>query len=107
LWLGGICDAVAELKDGTLAIIDFKSSKEAYFSQFVQCALYDLQLQNGGYDQDGNKILEPIKVNSYIVCPFGAENFAPRQETNIKLQSVAKAAIEIYRLQSSFENNGK
>lgn len=75
LWVGGICDIVAELRDGTIAIIDIKSSKEAYASQFWQVAGYDILLtENGGFTPDGEKIFTlPGKVGVHIIFPFGAE----------------------------------
>ena len=45
LWVGGITDCVARMKNGKLAVIDFKSSKDAYYGQFVQVAGYALQLE--------------------------------------------------------------
>ena len=52
LWLGGVIDAIAELSDGSLAVIDFKSSKEAYPGQFLQACLYALQAnENGLFDK--------------------------------------------------------
>ena len=79
LWTGGITDCIAELNDGKLAIIDFKSSKEAYQSQFFQCGGYDIEAsENGLYDKDGTflfKLEKPIDV--YIVFPFGAKKVEP------------------------------
>ena len=79
-WLGGIFDTLVELNDGTVAILDFKSSKDAYLSQFWQCAGYDIQLsENGGYDKDGNKMFELEKpVSLYIVFPFGMAKPEPQ-----------------------------
>ena len=66
------------LKEGQKALIDFKSSKEAYPDQFFQCALYDLQIEeNGGYTAEGIKLLEPMQFDQYLVIPFGAEKVVP------------------------------
>jgi len=104
LWLGGIVDCMARTKDGKLAIVDFKSSKDAYFSQFVQCALYDLQLANGYYDAEGNKKGNVEGISKYIICPFGAKEFAPTiiEQTNF-LKEAAKACITLYRCIASFD----
>jgi len=106
LWLGGITDCIAELKNGDWSIIDFKSSKEAFFSQFIQCALYSIQFEtNGGFDKDGNKILKPHKIDKYIVFPFGAKELKPVENNNInQLQDAAVACVQLYRAQKAFEN---
>ena len=105
LWIGGITDGIVELKDGTWAIIDFKSSKEAFFSQFIQCALYAIQFEaNGGFDKEGNKILEPHKIDKFIVFPFGAKELKPIENNNInQLQEAAVACVQVYRAQRFFE----
>jgi hypothetical protein len=62
--------------------MDFKSSREAYFSQFVQVAGYDIEIsENGIFDADGNRIkkVEDIgEISFYAVFPFGMENPAPQ-----------------------------
>lgn len=79
-WLGGIFDCLYEKHDGTVGIMDFKSSKDAYLSQFWQCGGYDIQLsENGGYDKDGNKVFELDKlVTEYAVFPFGMAKPEPQ-----------------------------
>lgn len=106
LFIGGIIDAGAELNDGSYAIIDFKSSKDAYFSHFIQCSLYDLQLQrNGGYTQQGEKIFTLDKpITKYIVFPFGAKELKPVENFNIEsLKRSALSCITIYREKANFE----
>ena len=78
LWLGGITDCVAELNDGTVGIIDFKSSKESYLSQFVQGGGYSIQLkENGAFDKDGNLIYKLDKNIDWIaIVPFGRKKFS-------------------------------
>jgi hypothetical protein len=79
LWVGGIADACAELNDGKIAIIDFKSSKEAYLSQFFQACGYAIQIEeNGFFDENGlllGKIEKPVDL--VIVFPFGADEIKP------------------------------
>lgn len=80
MWTGGISDVGARLKDGKTVIIDFKSSKEAYMSQFWQCVGYAMQIEeNGWYDRDGiqlGKLEQPI---DYVcVVPFGAPKVEPQ-----------------------------
>ena len=99
-WIGGIVDCVAKMKDGKTAIIDFKSSKEAYESQFVQVAGYDIQLrEKGGYTPEGEKILKLIKADEYIIIPFGAKKFEPVYRYNTKqLRACFTSALRIYKL---------
>lgn len=100
MWVGGISDCLAKMKDGNLAIIDFKSSKEAYESQFIQIGGYALQLEeNGAYDKNGEKILDPIKATAYIIIPFGAEKFEPQYRYNTEqLKECFVCATKIYKL---------
>jgi len=86
LWLGGITDCVAELIDGTYAIIDFKSAKEVYPSYFLQAELYAIQIEeNGLFSADGkhNKKLDK-SISSLIVVPFGASEIVPVIRYNIE-----------------------
>jgi len=75
LWVGGITDFGFEDVDGKIAVGDIKSSKEAYLSQFWQCAGYDIQIsENGGYDRKGNKVFTLEKpIDYYMIFPFGME----------------------------------
>ncbi len=72
-WLGGISDAGYEKRDGRLGILDFKSSREAYVSQFWQCAGYQIQIcENGILDADGNMLLMPLDgISEYCIFAFG------------------------------------
>lgn len=73
LWVGGISDIGYEDYEGNYGIIDIKSSKEAYLSQFWQCVGYAIQIEeNGLFDKDGNLILKLDKpINHVVVFPFG------------------------------------
>lgn len=101
LWVGGISDAGAKLKDSSVAIIDFKSSKEAYESQFWQCAGYDIEIsENGGYDKDGNKIFELEEpITQYIIFPFGADKLEPQIRFNVdECRDAFRAEVLLYKL---------
>lgn len=100
LWCGGITDCMAEMKDGQIAIIDFKSSREAFDGQFIQVAGYDLeQSESGILDAEGNEILPPQKVTKYIIIPFGAKEFKVEERYNVEeLQEGFKAANKLYKL---------
>jgi len=103
LWLGGITDCYALLKNGHNAVIDFKSSKEAYISQFIQVCLYDIQIsENGVFDQEGNRMFEPMKADEYIIFPFGATKVEPSiKMATEELKEGAEAAVKLYKLTNS------
>ena len=100
LWVGGISDVGFIGKDGKLGVIDFKSSKEAYQSQFIQIAGYDIQiLENGLFDKDGNRLLEPTEVNQYMVWAFGAEHPEPTMRFNLEeLRQGFRSALCLHKL---------
>lgn len=100
LWTGGITDVGAELIDGTLAIIDFKSNKEVYASHFIQIAGYDLEIQeNGIYDSTGTANKKVGTIGAYIVVPFGAKKVVPVVERDIeKYKRGFEACVSLYRL---------
>lgn len=105
-WLGGITDAGAVMKDGKVAIIDFKSSKSAYQTQFWQIGGYSIQIEeNGGFDSSGNKIMDPIEVDTHIVIPFGAPEFSPAVVHDIKGMNAQAflAALTLYRAKALYE----
>jgi len=105
LWVGGISDCGALLKDKSLAVIDFKSSKEAYTSQFIQCAGYGIQMkENGVFDKYGKSIfLSPTNTTkfsfgAYIVVPFGAKDPTPCVKRNVEeLETAFVHACELYK----------
>jgi len=101
-WLGGICDAGYESKDGHIGIIDFKSSKEAYLKQYLQCALYDVQIsENGVNDRNGNTklFLPKNSIDHYIVFPFGAEKVEPQVRWDVEqLRVGGLSALNLYKL---------
>lgn len=80
LHTGGIVDLVYEDKQGRIVILDFKSSKDAYLSQFFQDAGYDIAItENGMFDAAGNLICKLDKeVSYYGVFPFGMAEPAPQ-----------------------------
>lgn len=104
LWLGGIADAGAVLKTGKKVVIDFKSSKDAYPEQFVQCALYDIQIsENGGFDAEGTKVLEPMEFDGYLIVPFGAEDITPRPFYDAHTaRQAANASVTLYKFTQLF-----
>lgn len=101
LWVGGILDACAELLDGRLAVIDFKSSKAAYESHFLQAAGYAIQIdENGLFDITGkhNKKLSR-KIDAVIIVPFGGNPITPEIRENIHdWKSGFEHAVALYRL---------
>ena len=104
LWVGGITDCVAELNDGKLAIIDFKSSKEAYLSQAIQIAGYDIEMsENGLFDGDGNLIGGQLEIgreiDCYAVFPFGADEVEPAMfYDTMGLKAGFESCVQLYKL---------
>lgn len=101
LWVGGISDCGVLLKNGKIGIIDFKSSKDSYESQFIQCAGYDIQIQeNGGFTDNGYKTFELDKpIEFYAIVPFGAPQFTIDFRYNVdELKEGFKAAVVLYKL---------
>lgn len=99
LWLGGISDCGFEDYEGKVAILDFKSSKEVYTSQFWQCIGYAIQIEeNGLYSPEGNKILTLDKPIDYVaVLPFGMET--PEVQYNLDMEGgkeAVKAMLLLY-----------
>lgn len=78
-WVGGISDVGVKLKTGECGILDFKSSREAYPTQFFQVGGYDIEIsENGGFNSDGDKIFELTEpISFYGIVPFGAEHVEP------------------------------
>jgi len=107
LWVGGVIDVIAELKDKTLAVIDFKSSREAYPNQWIQVAGYSLQAEeNGLFDESGkhNKKLDK-SIETLIIVPFGSDPIIPAIRKNIsEWKQGFEWVVGLYRL-LGFENN--
>lgn len=105
-WVGGITDAGALLKNGKTAIIDFKSSKEAYPNQFWQIGGYSVQIEEtGGFTAKGEKVMEPMKIDAHIVIPFGAKEFSPAivyDEKGMNKQAFL-SALFLYRANQKME----
>jgi hypothetical protein len=99
LWLGGIADLGLVLKNGKKLIGDHKSSPKAYFEQFVQAMLYDMQLaENGILDRDGNQLGDWEPADGIVVFPFRSEPFTPEFHYDVAgLRKVAENLVETYR----------
>lgn len=100
LWLGGISDCGFEDNEGKYAILDFKSSKEVYLSQFWQCIAYAIELEeNGGFTEDGSKVITFEKPFDYVaVLPFGMKQ--PSVQTNFDMvggKEAVNAMITLYK----------
>lgn len=100
LWCGGISDCGIEDMEGRIAVIDFKSSTDAYASQFFQCAGYAIELQeNGGWTAEGEQVFGPLeKVDYVLVVPFGAKIVAPVPYYDMENAKTAfKAAVTLHK----------
>lgn len=104
-WIGGISDLIFEDREGKVAIMDFKSAKEAYVEHAIQIAGYDIQLkENGVLDRDGNLIYKPKRnIDYYSVFPFGAENPEPVKFLNTEeLQKGFLAALTLHKIKQNY-----
>jgi hypothetical protein len=100
MWVGGISDVGVQLKDGRVGIIDFKSSRDSFDSQFIQVAGYDLQItENGGFTKNGVKIFTlPKPITFYGIIPFGAEEFKVDIRGDVDtLKECFRACVTLYR----------
>lgn len=100
MWVGGISDVGVQLKDGRVGILDFKSSKESYDSQFIQDAGYDLQItENGGFTKNGVKMFTlPKPISFYGIVPFGSEEFKVDMRGDVEtLKECFKACVVLYK----------
>ena len=106
-WLGGIVDCGVKLKNGEIAVIDFKSAKDAYNSHFWQIAGYAIQIEeNGGFNADGVKTFELEKpITQFIVFPFGAAKVEAKVSRRIEESKGAfLAALTIHKEKVATEN---
>lgn len=108
MWVGGICDCGAILKTGGLAIIDFKSSKEAYYSQFVQAGGYAAQIkENGLWRADGTPVstaMRHVDAAALVIFPFGGTG-EPAIKRNVEGYAKAfEAAVCLHKLQGLFDS---
>lgn len=103
-WLGGITDFGYKDKNDKVFIGDIKSSKEAYFSHFLQASLYALQLEEtGGFTKEGERLFEPIQVDGFAIFPKG-QNFQPSVRfMNDTWREGAEGAVKLYKLKLATE----
>lgn len=104
-WVGGIVDCGALMKDGRMAILDFKSSKEVYYSQMVQVAGYAVQVEEKGiFNAQGTQLLPPMKIDELVVVALGNEEIKTRAAQNVEgFKTAFIGALENYKLSKSFE----
>jgi hypothetical protein len=108
LWVGGICDAGAKMKDGKFALFDFKSAKDAYYTHYVQVGGYSLQIhENGVFDKDGKEIdAFNVKADVLYIVPFGAEDTTPRPQYDVDgYQNAFRACVQLYKSSEGFNDN--
>jgi hypothetical protein len=118
LWTGGICDcgAILRYKVGSgpsrsVAIIDFKSSKEAYWDQFIQAGGYALAIgENGLVRADGTPIstaIRQIPFGALIVFPFGTYDGSEPPPTVVNVADwmrAFEATVTLSKVKSTFGN---
>lgn len=100
MWTGGIFDVMFERKDGKICIGDFKSSKEAYLSQFIQIAGYDIQQkENGIFTPEGYKLSDGLNVEAYYIFPFGSDKFNVEVKYGLdELRNGFENCVNLYKL---------
>jgi len=105
LWVGGITDAGARMKDGKVALLDFKSSREAYFNHFVQAGGYARLIEeNGLLTADGEQYEKPITVDVLYIVPFGAEDPTPRPHFDVAgRKRNFESAVDLYKSSEIFK----
>lgn len=98
-WIGGISDLGLVDNKGRKAVFDFKSSKEAYQTQFWQCAGYDIEIEeSGGVTADGYQVFGPgFKADYYAIVPFGAEVIRPYTNEEVGARIGMDMSVEACR----------
>jgi hypothetical protein len=105
LWTGGIADVGWEDMNGRIVAGDFKSSKDVFFSQFIQIGGYDTMLsENGGYTANGEKVFDlPGPIEAYCVAPFGQEDFNPITLDYVDdFKEAFKSSVHLHKLDKLF-----
>lgn len=100
LWLGGIADFGYIDKYGDYVLGDIKSSKTAYFEQWLQCALYDVQItENGGFTAKGDKVFKLKQPFAYhVICAEGSGIGRPHVNRHVERTKRAGAfAVGLYK----------
>lgn len=105
LWTGGIADLGWLSKEDEVVAGDFKSSKEAYFNQFIQIAGYDTEIsENGGFTKEGKSMFKlPAPITKYCIIPFGADVLLPTFVNDVEgYKKGFENALSIYKLSESY-----
>jgi len=101
LWCGGITDAIAQMNDGKLAIIDFKSAKAVYISHLIQTAGYAIQVnENGLFSKSGAHTLKLDRpIEALVVVAFGMNPIVPEIRYGVaEYEKGFEMAVGLYRL---------
>lgn len=106
LWLGGISDLGVELNNGHIGVLDYKSSKEAYFNQFLQASGYSIEAEeNGILDKNGNKIRDIDKPFDFIgIVPFGGDCIPVLEYNLVDFKKSFESAAQLNNHKNNFEN---
>lgn len=106
LWTGGICDCGAILRRGRgVAIIDHKSSQDAFPAQFAQLGGYDTAIsENGVLTPNGARVLAPVNASALIVFPFGAAEPKPQIRLDVdNCRNGFRSAAGVRKFLTAFE----
>ena len=109
LWVGGIADFGYVDMEGRHVLGDIKSSKEAYFSQWVQLAGYDIQIdENGGFDAKGNQTFGRVGFVQHAIFAAGAgldKPFFNKGEGLHRTKQAFRNAVNLYKDKMFFEKD--
>lgn len=113
LWVGGKTDFGFEDMEGNWVLADIKSRDKDYFTDHLQCGLYDIQLsENGGFDKDGNKIWETARnggrtgiFQQHAIFTMGEKFTEPVFSKSVYAnKDGGEHALELYKIRQQFED---
>ena len=99
LHCGGVADFGYLDTNGDFVLGDFKSSAVPYYSHFLQCGGYQLQIEeNGGYTPEGKKIFDsrPIMYHAIFCERNGLDKPFFNRQTD-KMRRAFSYTVNLYR----------
>lgn len=107
MWVGGIADFAYIDKEDRYVLGDFKSHKEAYWTDVLQVAGYDLQLSEiGGVTTDGKPLFALVKPFDYYAIFCERAGLDKPYFERVQYQSAKeafKSAVELYKRSIEFQ----
>ena len=110
LHTGGIADFGFIDMENKRVLGDFKSSKGIYFSMWLQCSGYDMELlENGGFTPDGQLIYEPGQKFDYHAI-FAEKVGLDKPEFNFDVARTKRAfscCVQLYKEKLFWEKDNE